>query len=96
MVFTAGRIIDTAAGYGEFVHTEDCVSYLGIFIAAEAVQYPFAMDSYGFAMIRSACFGKLDYDAKIEILSLMHLARFIREIDLSTELELDMYDGGKQ
>ena len=90
------RIIDTAAGYGEFVHTEDCVSYLGIFIAAEAVQYPFAMDSYGFSMIRSACFGKLDYDAKIEILSLMHLARFIREIDLSTELELDMYGGGKK
>ena len=85
------RIIDTAAGYGEFVHTEDCSSYLGIFIAAEAVQYPFSMDSYATSMIRSECFRKLDDSAKIEILGLVYLARFVREVDLASELELDMY-----
>ena len=84
-------IIDTAAGYGEFVETEDCTSYLGVFIAAEAVQYPFAMDSYGFPMVRSACFRNLDSNAKTEVLGLMHLARYVREVDLSAELDLDMY-----
>lgn len=84
-------IIDTAAGYGEFVESEHCFGYLGVFIAAEAVQYPFAMDSYGFSMVRSACFRNLDSNAKIEILSLMHLARFVRDIDLSSELDLEMY-----
>ena len=89
----AGRnIIETAAGYGEFVKAECCFSYLGVFIAAEAVQYPFAMDSYGFPMVRSACFRNLDSDTKIEILSLMYLARFVRDIDLTTELGLDMYE----
>jgi len=90
--FKTGQIIiDTAAGYGEFVETECCFSYLGVFIAAEAVQYPFAMDSYGSSMVRSACFRNLESDAKIEILSLMHLARFVRDIDLSSELDLEMY-----
>ena len=85
------RIIDTAAGYGEFVDSKACASYLGVFIAAEAVQYPFAMDSYARPMVRSDCFRMLDHDAKAEVLSLMHLARFVREIDLSDELSLDMY-----
>ncbi len=90
--FKAGQvIIDTAAGYGEFVDSEYCFSYLGVFIAAEAVQYPFAMDSYGFSMVRSECFRNLDSDAKMEILSLMHLARFVRDIDLSSELDLELY-----
>lgn len=84
-------IIDTAAGYGEFVETENCFSYLGIFIAAEAVQYPFSMDTYAFSMIRSECFRKLDNDVKIKILNLMYLARFVRDVDLTNELELDMY-----
>lgn len=90
--FKAGQvIIDTAAGYGEFVDSEYCSSYLGVFIAAEAVQYRFSMDSYGSSMVRSACFRSLDSDAKIEILSLLHLARFVRDIDLSSELDLEMY-----
>ena len=85
------QIIDTTAGYGEFVDTEDCVSYLGIFVAAEAVQYPFATDSYAFSLVRSACFRNLNQDEKIKILRLMHLAKFLRDIDLSDELELGMY-----
>ena len=88
---TGRVIIDTAAGYGEFVDSKYCFSYLGVFIAAEAVQYPFAMDSYGFSLVRSACFRNLDSNVKIEILSLMHLARFVRDIDLSCELDLEMY-----
>ena len=89
--FQAGQvIIDTAAGYGEFVDTGDCVSYLGIFIAAEAVQYPFSIDSYAVPMMRSACFGKLGQDLKKEVLDLMNLARFVREIDLSSELNRDV------
>lgn len=88
---TGQVIIDTAAGYGEFVDSEYCFSYLGVFIAAEAVQYPFSMDSYGFPMVRSACFRNLDSNVKIEILSLMHLARFVRDISLSSELDLELY-----
>ena len=87
----AGPAIGNTSRYGEFVDTEDCVSYLGIFVAAEAVQYPFATDSYAFSLVRSACFRNLNQDEKIKILRLMHLARFLRDIDLSDELELGMY-----
>lgn len=88
---TGQIIIDTAAGYGEFVDSDHCFSYLGVFIAAEAVQYPLSMDSYGFSMVRSACFRNQDSNLKIKILSLMHLARFVRNIDLSNELDLEIY-----
>ena len=84
-------ILDMAAGYGEFVKTEGCFSYLGVFIAAEAIQYPFAMDSYAISMIRSECFRKLGSEEKVEILSLMYLARFVRDVDLPNELDLDMF-----
>lgn len=82
------RLVDTAAGYGEFVDSSVGIAYLGVFIAAELNMKPFAIPTFEKPLLRSPIFQGASSDVQQLVLTLIHIARTVRGIDLHAELRI--------
>ena len=87
------RLVDTAAGYGEFVDPSAGIAYLGVFIAAELNMKPFAIPTFEKPLLRSPIFENACSDVQQLVLTLIHIARALRGIDLYAELRtMEFFD----
>lgn len=81
-------LIDTAAGYGHFVGDEIGDSYLGVFIAAELNMAPLSMSTYESSLLQSTIFVDADLGTQELTVTLIRLARSLRDVNLDHEYRL--------